>query len=237
MKKIATIVALILLLASCSGGSGGKEVRLEEATDSVAYVMGMNIGLNLIRMDSTLNIDAVCQGIRNAAARRTVMTIEEAEAFYLRHINYELPERARAYEEQLLADMANRSRYARTKSGVTYTVDEVGDQGYLPNSQRDSLRLRLRIYSTDEKEFYSSYEQGDTLTVALGDLVPGVQECVRMVGAGGKMTAWIPSHEAYGAEGDPSKKIGPNTTLGYDIEVVDVVKYADWVNERRSWKD
>ena len=71
----------------------------------------------------------------------------------------------------------------------------------------------------------------------LGDLVPGVQECVRMVGAGGKMTAWIPSHEAYGAEGDPSKKIGPNTTLGYDIEVIDVVKYADWVNERRSWKD
>ncbi|MBQ2393598.1 MAG: peptidylprolyl isomerase, partial [Alistipes sp.] len=74
MKKIATIVALTLLLTACSGGSGGKEVRLEEATDSVAYVMGMNIGLNLIRMDSTLNVDAVCRGIREVAAQRTVMT-------------------------------------------------------------------------------------------------------------------------------------------------------------------
>lgn len=236
MKKIASILLLAALFVACSSGSDGKEARLREAADSVAYVMGMNIGLNLVRMDSTINIEAVCRGIREVARDRAMMTIEEAEAFYLRYVNYEIPERARAYEEQLLAEMAKRSRYARTKSGVTYMVEEVGDQSYLANSQRDSLRIRMRILSTDEKELYSSYERGDTLTVSLGDLLPGVQECVRMVGTEGKVFAWLPSREAYGAEGDPSKNIGPNATLGFEIEVIDVVKYNDWINERRQWK-
>ncbi|HBX90891.1 MAG TPA: peptidylprolyl isomerase, partial [Alistipes sp.] len=41
-------------------------------------------------------------------------------AYYLRYMNHTLPERARAYEEEFLAEVARTNRsFARTASGVT----------------------------------------------------------------------------------------------------------------------
>ena len=49
MKKTFPILpALVLLLAgACSKNSGGGGVKLKSDTDSVAYVLGMNVGMNL----------------------------------------------------------------------------------------------------------------------------------------------------------------------------------------------
>ena len=49
MKKTFPILpALVLLLAgACSKNSGGGGVKLRNDTDSVAYVIGMNVGANL----------------------------------------------------------------------------------------------------------------------------------------------------------------------------------------------
>ena len=61
--------ALVLLLAgACSKNSGGGGVKLRNDTDSVAYVIGMNVGANLLKMDSTINVNAVCEGIRDMSA-------------------------------------------------------------------------------------------------------------------------------------------------------------------------
>ena len=63
-------------------------------------------------------------------------------------------------------------------------------------------------------------------------LLKGMKESVKLVGRGGKINAWIPSSAAYGTEGDKELGIQPNTTLYYEIELVDVDKYANW--SRRS---
>ena len=69
MKKILLILpAAALLAGACSKKSGGG-VKLRNDTDSVAYVIGMNVGMNLLRMDSTINVNAVCEGIRDAVNR------------------------------------------------------------------------------------------------------------------------------------------------------------------------
>ena len=67
MKKTFPILsALVLLLAgACSKNLGGGGVKLRNDTDSVAYVIGMNVGANLLKMDSTINVNAVCEGIRD----------------------------------------------------------------------------------------------------------------------------------------------------------------------------
>lgn len=51
MKKTFPILpALVLLLAgACSKNSGGGGVKLRNDTDSVAYVIGMNVGANLLK--------------------------------------------------------------------------------------------------------------------------------------------------------------------------------------------
>lgn len=225
-KTIVLLTAAAALAGACSKKGGG--VKLRTDTDSVAYVIGMNVGMNLLRMDSTMNVGAVCEGIRDMFRGSAKFTAADAETFYLRYVNFALPEKARAYEEQFLQDIAKSNRsYARTTSGVTYTVDELGDQGAVPASDRDTVVVRYVIRTADGTQLYSSYERNDTLRMQLGDLRKGVKESVKLIGKGGRINAWLPSAAAYGAEGDEQLGIAPNTTLYYEIELIDVDKYAN----------
>lgn len=230
MKKTClALLCAVLVAGGCSKKSGGG-VKLRTDTDSVAYVIGMNIGMNLWRVDSTINVNAVCEGIRDAMRKSPKLTQTDARTFYLRYLTWTLPEKARAYEEQFLADIAKSNRsYARTASGVTYTVKEVGDQEQLPSADRDSLTLRWLIRTADGEQVYSSYERGDTLRVALGDLRKGVKESVKLIGRGGRINAWMPAAAAYGAEGDKELGVAPNATLYYEIELLGVDKYANQI--------
>lgn len=231
-KTLVVLTAAALLAGACSKKTGGG-VKLKTDTDSVAYVIGMNVGMNLMKMDSTINVNAVCEGIRDVFRQGTRFSAADAEVFYLRYMNYALPEKARAYEEQFLQDILKANRnYARTASGVTYTVEVLGDQEQIPASDRDSIALRYLIRTADGQEVYSSYERGDTLRTTLGGLLKGMKESVKLVGRGGKINAWIPFSAAYGTQGDKELGIQPNTTLYYEIELVDVDKYANW--SRRS---
>ena len=205
MKKTFPILpALVLLLAgACSKNSGGGGVKLRNDTDSVAYVIGMNVGANLLKMDSTINVNAVCEGIRDMFRGNPRLSAADAETFYLSYVNYALPEKARAYEEQFLLDIAKSNRsYARTSSGVTYTVTDVGDQNQVPTSERDSVALRWVIRTAAGDEITSSYERGDTVRSLVRNLRRGVQESVKLIGKGGKINAWMPSSAAYGAEAE-----------------------------------
>ena len=160
MKKTLVIALAALALAACSKNKGGS-VKLHNDLDSVAYVIGMNVGMNLMRMDSTLNVEAVCQGIRDHFRGKTRLTADEAETFFLSYVNYALPEKARAYEEQFLEDIRKSNRaYARTTSGVTYTVEDVGDAERTPVNERDSVVFRYLLRTADGEELYSSYERG-----------------------------------------------------------------------------
>lgn len=233
MKKILLTAACALTLAaSCSSNGGGvSTVKFASAADSMAYIVGMNVGLNLQRMDSTLNPEAVAAGVRDVLRGTARLTIDDARTYYLRQITYEEPARIRAYEEQFLEEirLSNRS-YARTKSGLTYTIAEIGDEKLIPSSNRDTVLVRYVLRDIEGKELYSSYEQGDTLRSAVGDLLAGLGESVRLIGQGGKMEVWVPAAEAYGTVGEPSLGVAPHATLFFELELVGVDKY----NSRRK---
>lgn len=227
MKRLLILPAAVLLLAAgCSKKPGGA-AKLHDDTDSIAYIIGMNVGKNLLRMDSTLRAEVVCEAILDVFRATPRMTDEQAETYYLGYVNFRLPEKALAYEEQFLEDFARSNRaYARTSSGITYTVEAVGDQNRLPSSDRDSVVMRYVLRTVDGTQLYSSYERGDSTTLALGQMTRGMRESVRMIGKGGKIDVWMPSKVAYGTEGNAELGVGPNATLYYEIEVMEVDKYA-----------
>ena len=234
MKKLLVILTLFAALTACKKGSEGGSSRLKSDTDSIAYIIGMKVGQNLIKMDSTMNVAALCEGIRDVFRGRERLTIEEAETYYLGYITYMLPEKARAFEDQFLADMAASNRsYARTRSGVTYTIEQVGKQDRIPASGRDSLHFSMRVLSTDGRELYSTLIKGDTLHLELDDLASGLQEGLRLIGEGGKITAWLPSATAYGPDGKAEWGIEPNQTVGFEVELFSLDKHTEW-NRRRS---
>ena len=205
---------------SCGHRGGGRTMSGE--TDSLSYVIGMNVGLNLLQIDSTLNVEMVCSAIRDVFGGRSQMTAEQGRDYFLRQMNYASYERFRRYEEQFLSDLSKSNRaYVRTKTGVTYRVTESGNQQQLA-AGRDTLLLHYRLSTRDGL----LSDAGDTVRVSLSSMVPGLQEVLKLVGRGGRFDAWIPSDQAYGRDGDAETGVGPNATLFYEVDVVDIVPYS-----------
>ncbi|MEG1621895.1 MAG: FKBP-type peptidyl-prolyl cis-trans isomerase [Alistipes sp.] len=222
--KILGVSALlaICLLSGCSKGGGSGKLHTE--ADSVAYVIGLNIGRNLLKMDSTLNVAAVYAGIGDVFRGEEGLPMAEARMVYLRYVNYSKPEKVRALEEQFLEDIARDNRsYARTNSGLTYTVETVGNEQQTPRADLDTVVIRFVGRTIDGREFDSSYERKDTLRVAVADLRAGFQESVKLIGEGGKINVWIPSALNYGGAGSKEFGIKANETLYYQIELIDLI--------------
>lgn len=219
---IITALVIVLLTASCTQKKSSV-TQLKNENDSLAYVMGMHVGRNLMAMDSTLNVEALCRGIRETFRQKTLLSDDEARIFYLRFVNYTLPERAKAYEEQFLNDFRRENRsYARTKSGLTYSVEVVGNETKIPRNDNDTITIRYVAKHQDGRVFHSSYEQGDSLRITLRQMRNGVKEAIRLTSEGGKIHAWVPAELAYGLEGDKQVGIAPNETLFYEIELLEV---------------
>lgn len=74
------------------------------------------------------------------------------------------------------------------------------------------------------KEFDSSWKRGTEPAVfALDGVVAGFRVGLLGMKAGERRRLTIPGEFAYGAAGSPGAGIGPNETLIFDVELVDVV--------------
>lgn len=222
------MAAAMLLAGACSKKSSGGS-KLKSDADSVAYILGMNIGNELMQRDSAMNVNAVCEGIRDAFAQKTKLSDEEAKAYYLRYVNVSVPEKALAEEDLFLNRLVEKDRnFKRRPSGVTYYPVVIGNQEQIPISDRDSITLLYSIRTPDQTLIYSSAERGDTLHTRLGTLNKGMKESVKLIGEGGKIYVWIPSSLAYGSAGDAQLGIRPNTLLYYEIDLLKLDKYTNW---------
>ncbi len=201
-KTFFALTAMALLAGACSRKSGGG-VKLKADTDSVAYIIGMNVGMNLLKMDSTLNVNAVCEGIRDVFRAGAKLSADDAEVYYLRYMNYVLPEKGaclrgavprglRQIEPQLCPHAVGRDlrRGGAGRSGA--------DSSFRPGQRCSALHHP----HGRRADVYSSYERRDTLRTSLGSLNKGMKESVKLIGKGGKINAWMPSAVAYGSAGD-----------------------------------
>ena len=219
MKYIKYIAVTILFGAMFLSCNKGKNV-LNTNADTLAYVMGLNVGAVLMEMDSTLNVEAVCEAIRDTYNGTQKMTMEEARNFYLAEKTYFVHEKAKAYQEQYLTDLSKRDRkYARTRSGVTYKIIRLGDQSRQGSmSARDTVHIVYTV--TDESG--RAFRTNDTLRDSYRNLVKGLQEVVKIAGEGAQFNAWLPSKVAYDVAGNKELGIEANTMLNYDVEIIDI---------------
>lgn len=220
-KNLFLPVAVVLLTwGGCSRKNG--HAKLQTDTDSVAYVIGLNVGANLLQMDSAMNVDAVLRGIADRFAGRAALTPQEAQTFYLRYVNYALPEKIREQERRFLDDATSGSGFRRSDSGLRYDVTREGDAKRTIASDADRIDIRIKALLRDGREIYSSYERGDTLRTRPDSLPAGLREGVKLLGRGGAARLWVPAALAYGAAGDEALGVGANETLYCEVELLDI---------------
>ncbi len=223
MMKFTKYVVVILLFGTMAMSCNSGKTQRGGDTDTLSYVIGMNVGRSLIEMDSTLNVDAVCAAIRDTYNGTTKFTMAEARDIYLAEKTYFVHEKAKAHQEQYLTDLSRRDRkYVRTRSGVTYKILRLGDQSRQGSmSSRDTIRIKYTLTDEQGRVIVAS----DTLRSSYRDLVRGLQDVVKLVGNGAHFNAWLPSRTAYDVEGNKELGIEANTMLNYDVEILDI-KYS-----------
>lgn len=221
MKKVISFLSVVLLLGAMFVSCRSKSVSINKGgSDTLSYVVGLNVGHTLMEMDSTLNVDVVCDAIRDVYKGKEKMTMAEARDLYLAEKVFFIHERAKAYQEQFLTDLSKRDRqYVRTRTGVTYKILKLGDQSHVGSmSTRDTVKI---VYTLTDEEGRKLVESA-TLRDSYRKLVKGLQEVVKLAGEGSHFNAWLPSKLAYDTEGNKELGVGPNALLNYDVEVVDI---------------
>lgn len=217
-------IGIAVALLSCSGSKGNSATKqLADQTDSLSYVIGMNIAYNIMKMDSTIRPEAVIKGLDDALNGKELLTLEDARTYFLAYMNYDVYERVRKYEEQYLSDLvAGDNKVVRTRTGLTYKVEELGDMNNTLSNDRDTVAITYRASRISGEEVDLATNRDDTLRVVVNKLIPGLREGVKLVGQGGKLTLWVPSSLAYGSIGNNEKGIKPNELLRYEVNIVEV---------------
>jgi FKBP-type peptidyl-prolyl cis-trans isomerase FkpA len=227
MRKTFITIAALALMVACGGKTQKSSTApaMQTSADSMSYVMGMNIGRNLMGIDSMLNIDMVAEGMRDAYRGEARLTDEEARMAYLKYMNYDNYERIKAFEDSYFEEIRRADRkFVATTSGLTYKVVELGDLKRSVQSNRDTMLVRYRMLDMSGAVLDTTYLRADTLRTAAGDMPKGVIEAVKLIGKGGHIEAWVPSQLGYGANGCDSLGVKPNSILYYEMWLVDVEK-------------
>ncbi len=228
LKKLlfATFVAMFVF----AGNLSAQNLIMKTRIDSVAYVIGQNIGASLLRDDLKLDMNLFKAGVEDALYKGTsVIPLEEMQKL-MGEFQQEMQEKAlkKQNEEidknkkegaEFLANNKTKPGVKTTESGLQYKVITEG-KGKSPKAT-DVVKVHYRGKLLDGKEFDSSYSRNEPAEFPLNQVIKGWTEGVQLMKEGGKIMLWLPSDLGYGDEGTGGL-IGPGATLEFEVELLEV---------------
>jgi len=223
MKNFLIALAAVFLVQPLLAQD--KSPELKDQKDKVSYSIGLNIGFSLSREKVPLSMDALESGIRDAIANKPRMTEEEVkntmQAFQKDMVEKqkEAGEKNASDGTKFLEDNKKKPGVKTTPSGLQYKVMSEGN-GAQPKAT-DMVTVNYKGTLIDGSEFDSSYKRNEPATFPLNGVIKGWTEGVQLMKKGAKYQFFIPANLAYG-ERSPGAGIPPNSTLIFEIELLDI---------------
>ncbi|MDT8322655.1 MAG: FKBP-type peptidyl-prolyl cis-trans isomerase [Bacteroidota bacterium] len=229
--RFLSILTLALLLMSCQNNAQ-ENVELKTRKDSVSYAIGYNIGTNFKMQSIEVDPAVVAAAMRDIMNEGdTKLTEEEAQQVWM---SYQQEMMAKQQQEReasgaknkeagvkWLAENKDKEGVVTTESGLQYKVIEMGE-GPKP-SQTDKVRVHYRGRLIDGTQFDSSYDRGEPAEFPVGGVIAGWTEALQLMPVGSKWEVYIPSELGYGERG-AGDDIGPNATLIFEVELLEILK-------------
>ena len=228
MKRFIVIVSASLLAFPLFGQEKSpqdKSPQLKDQKDKVSYSIGMQIGFNLGRQKVDINPDILAAGIKDAIAGKPQLTTDQVKDIMsqfekdMEQKQKQAGEKNKTEGAKFLEDNKKKPGVKTTASGLQYKVEKEGT-GSQPKAT-DMVTVNYRGTLIDGTEFDSSYKRNQPATFPVNGVIKGWTEALQLMKQGAKYQLFIPSNLAYG-ERAMGPDIGPNSTLIFDVDLVDV---------------
>lgn len=131
----------------------------------------------------------------------------------------EIAQKAQEEGDKYRAEFAKKEGVKATKSGLLYHIVSEGKGEAIKPT--DTVKVHYTGKLPNGKVFDSSVERGQPVEFRLDQVVKGWTEGLQLVKKGGKIELVLPPELAYGKQG-AGATIPPNSTLYFDVEVLDV---------------
>lgn len=242
MKKFTflAIAAIVAFAASCNQPSkyAGLEIEAplpsEGEIDSLSYYIGVNVGsflANFGESKSDFNWSEVEKGINDFLKAKGAPGSEEFDSqlklnpMMMNQVFNSVASKRQAYkaegnlklEEIFLAENKVKEGVDTTASGLQYILHAEGEGEKI--AAEDTVIVNYVGTLLDGTKF----DGNDSTEFVANRVIKGWTEGLSLMGKGGKATLYIPSALGYGTRG-AGALIEPNSTLIFEVEVVDVKK-------------
>ncbi|SFD13173.1 FKBP-type peptidyl-prolyl cis-trans isomerase [Algibacter pectinivorans] len=230
IMKVLSLLAVIILVASCNQ-NGATQKALTTEIDSVSYAIGMDVAKNVKASFDEFDGDLFMQGFNNVSDSTNIL-LDEAKAQQVVRAYFQKKQQADAAKlkeegeknkiegEKFLAENKTKDGVVTTESGLQYIVLKEGT-GAKPTT---ASKVKVHYHGTliDGTVFDSSVDRGEPTEFGVTQVIKGWTEGLQLMKEGAKYKFFIPSNIAYGANPRPGGPIKPNSTLIFDVELLEV---------------
>ncbi len=232
--KTASLFPLAVLLA-LPFGSSASELKTEK--EKFSYIIGYQIGFNLKREGSEVDISVLSKAIQEALdGKKPKLTQEEMQAT-MQAIQQRKVEKRKAQLEKnekagkaFLEANKKKPGVIELPSGLQYKIIKAGS-GAQPKLE-DTVTVNYKGTLINGKQFDSSYDRGQPATFPISGVIKGWQEALPLMKEGSKWEIYVPAKLAYGARG-AGADIGPGETLIFEIELLKIEKKDEKGEEKK----
>jgi len=193
--------------------------------DKISYALGLSIGNNFksggVKNLNLPDFSKAIEDVFNDVA--PAMGYEEAQQVindYFLELQKGKTELNKTAGEEFLRINKNKAGVNTLPSGLQYEVLKQGE-GAKPKAT-DQVKCHYEGRLIDGRVFDSSIQRGQPATFGLNQVIKGWTEALQLMPVGSKWRLFLPSELAYGSQ-QAGELIEPNSTLVFDVELLDIV--------------
>ena len=224
---------------SAEKAAATKTSVLKTEVEKVSYVIGTQIAQNFMKQGIEINLESLVLGLKNVMeGNELVLNAEESQKVMASFRERMIAKQAAEKAEQGAKNLAEGQAFLEANkakegvkvlpSGLQYKVITEGT-GEIP-TVADKVRTHYRGRLINGTEFDSSYKRKKPAEFPVTKVIKGWTEALQLMKVGSKWELYIPANLAYGERVTPT--IPPNSTLIFEIELLEIVKAAEPVEAK-----
>ena len=197
----------------------------------VSYALGYNYGKALSKNDKDIDVEEIVKGLQdglNPSAKERFDEKESQELLmsYYTHLRKKFAEDQEKLKEKnmeagkaFMEQNKKKPGVVEDSSGLQYRIIQEGS-GPSPTND-DAVEIEVKAKTIDGNTFFDTKVEGEPANVVVSRVIPGWSIALQKMKKGAVWELFVPPALAYGDK-SVSEEIGPDSTLIFELHLVDI---------------